>query len=202
MLTDVQLRCDCGKVRGVAADVAPSTGNRMVCYCDDCQAFAHFIERRDLLDAWGGSDIFQMAPGRLRISDGVDQMRCMRLGPKGMFRWYAGCCRTPIANTIAALPFAGLHPAFIDRDVDRDVVLGRPRAYAMARFAIGTPSHADGKTPVGVILRVLWLMVGWIARGKAKPSPFFDANKRPIAEPKVLSEDERARLPRGLQRAS
>ncbi len=31
---------------GVATDASPATGNRLVCYCDDCQAFAWFLEGR------------------------------------------------------------------------------------------------------------------------------------------------------------
>ena len=56
---DLPLRCKCGHVRGVAVDVSPSTGFRFVCYCGDCQAFARFLRRTDVLDAAGGTDIFQ-----------------------------------------------------------------------------------------------------------------------------------------------
>ena len=38
----------------------------MVCYCDDCQAFLHYLGRADLLDALGGTDIVQMAPAACR----------------------------------------------------------------------------------------------------------------------------------------
>jgi Family of unknown function (DUF6151) len=64
---DVPLRCRCGRVCGIANDVAPSVGFRLICYCKDCQAFARFLERSDVLDAAGGTDIFQMPPGRVRI---------------------------------------------------------------------------------------------------------------------------------------
>jgi Family of unknown function (DUF6151) len=200
MPTDLPLQCDCGRVRGVAT-VSPATGNRMLCYCDDCQAFVHFLDRRDVLDAWGGTDIFQMAPGQLRITDGADQLRCVRLVPKGMFRFYAACCRAPIANTIPSLPFVGVHCSFMKRDVQRDEVLGKPRAYAMQKFAVGKPSNPEGAM-IFVVLRVLRLMLGWIVRGQAKPSPFFDAQKHPIVEPQILTDDERAKLPRGISAAS
>jgi hypothetical protein len=46
---NVPLRCRCGRVRGVASDVSRSTGFRFICYCKDCQAFAHFLGRADVL---------------------------------------------------------------------------------------------------------------------------------------------------------
>ena len=83
-------------MRGEALDASPKTGTRVVCYCDDCQAFAKFLERPDVLDAKGGTDIFQMASWRLRITQGAEELRCMHLVEKGMTRFYTACCRTPV----------------------------------------------------------------------------------------------------------
>ena len=57
-----------GRMRGVARNVSPSTGLRFVCYCKDCQAFARFLDRADVLDPAGGTDIFHMAPGRVKLT--------------------------------------------------------------------------------------------------------------------------------------
>jgi hypothetical protein len=54
------LCCRCGHVRGVAHEVAPYSGFRFVCYCTNCQAFARFLERPDVLDDAGGTDIVHM----------------------------------------------------------------------------------------------------------------------------------------------
>ena len=104
----IPLRCKCGRVRGVAMDVSRSTGFRFVCYCKDCQAFARFLERADVLDTAGGTDIFQMPPARVRLTEGTEAIRCLRLSDK-ILRWYTDCCRTPIANTAAdsRFPLAG-----------------------------------------------------------------------------------------------
>ena len=48
-----RFRCRCGRIRGIASDVSPSTGFRFVCYCKDCQACARFLERADVLDPAG-----------------------------------------------------------------------------------------------------------------------------------------------------
>jgi Family of unknown function (DUF6151) len=69
---DLPLRCCCGQVRGVASVVSPSTGFRLFCYCKDCQAFARFLDRADVLDAAGGTDIVQMPPGRVKLTAGID----------------------------------------------------------------------------------------------------------------------------------
>src|SRR5215471_7175400 len=102
---DLPLRCRCGRVRGVASDVSPSSGFRFVCYCKDCQAFAHFLKRPDVLDPAGGTDIFQMPPGRVKLTAGTETVRCLRLSDKGVLRWYTDCCRTPIGNTAASPRF-------------------------------------------------------------------------------------------------
>ena len=99
---DVPLRCRCGRVRGVAINVSPANGFRFVCYCKDCQAFARFLDRADVLDSAGGTNIFHMPPGRVRLTAGTDAMRCLRFSNR-VLRWYAECCRTPIANTAVDL---------------------------------------------------------------------------------------------------
>ena len=95
---DLKLRCRCGHVRGVANRVAPHAGFRFVCYCQDCQAFARFLDRPDVLDAAGGTDIFHVPMGRLKLTADTDAVRCLQFSSR-VFRWYADCCRTPIGNT-------------------------------------------------------------------------------------------------------
>ena len=68
------LGCRCGKVRGRVVDPAPGNVNRMVCYCDDCQTFLHYLKRADLLDEHGGTDVVQVAPARLRFEQGAEQI--------------------------------------------------------------------------------------------------------------------------------
>src|ERR1700761_995518 len=109
MVGQVEVRCRCGEVRGVAADASPRTVNRVLCYCDDCQAYAHHLGRADLLDGKGGSDIVQMAPAAISFTKGKDRIAGLRLTEKGLYRWYATCCNTPVGNTMSpALPFVGI----------------------------------------------------------------------------------------------
>ncbi len=68
MPTTLPIRCSCAALRGTALGVSANRGNRVVCYCDDCQSFAYFLGRADqILDAHGGTDIFQTSPARLEM---------------------------------------------------------------------------------------------------------------------------------------
>jgi hypothetical protein len=189
---DLPVRCACGRVRGVAERISRRTTSHLFCYCKDCRAYAHFLERAELLDAAGGTDIVQMARSRLRILSGEDALACVRLSPKGLHRWYAACCRTPIANTVPAIPFAGMPVAFFDpaRPFDRDILLG-PAAPIHTASATGPlPPHA--RVPVRAILKATGLLVRWWWSERRAPSAFFDARARaPRVAPRVLTPDER-----------
>jgi hypothetical protein len=115
--------------------------NGVVCYCDDCQAFAHQLGRADLLDANGGSDIIQVAPASLKFVQGQHRIVGLRLTPDGLFRWYADCCRTPVGNTVTpAIPFVGIIAHMFHGVAQHpDDVFGKPIGAIMNKYAIGNP---------------------------------------------------------------
>lgn len=197
MTTDLDLRCACGTVRGVARGVSPRTVNHCACYCLDCQSFARFLGRADdVLDEHGGTDIFQMSPACLEITAGLEAIACMRLTPKGLLRWYAGCCRTPIANTLASsgMPFVGMIRAFARGPADTaDAALGPVRGYGYPKSASGDRSTLpEGGLPTALLLaRLMTLVLRWRLRGDHRRSSFFHADTgRPIVEPQVLRTEE------------
>jgi hypothetical protein len=196
--SELQLRCRCDKVRGVVHEASRATGNHLVCLCIDCQAFAKFLDRPDVIDAYGGSDIYQMAPSRLKITEGADQLRSMRLSEKGLLRWYTDCCKTPVGNTVnGKLPFVGLILAFADPACDRDAILGKSLGYINAPDPKKLPPEIHEGSALKIVGRCGVLMLGWWVSGKSSPSPFFDKKTRaPIREPKILSKSERDNLPR------
>ncbi len=49
MARDVELGCRCGKIHGWARGLSPDRVNRILCYCDDCQAFMHALGRSERL---------------------------------------------------------------------------------------------------------------------------------------------------------
>ena len=197
---DLPLRCQCGHVRGIASDVSPPSGFRFVCYCKDCQAFARFLERLDVLDPAGGTDIFQMPPARVKLSAGTDAVRCLRLSDKGVLRWYADCCRTPIGNTAGPrFPVVGLIHSFISREADgrsRDEALGAPLCRIYERSAVGPlPPNAPAPPSLGIFALRASRILGWWLRGLGRPTPFFDDDTNaPLSLPRVLTPSERAVL--------
>ena len=199
MAIDLPIRCFCGALRGLVRDVSSNRGNRLVCYCDDCQSFAHFLGRADqILDSHGGTDIFQMSPARLQITEGAEHLACMRLTAKGLLRWYTDCCKTPIGNTVSTrqVPFVGLIHCCTDHAADgrsRDAALGPVRARVFARFAKGDRTELDAhdRAPVSMFLGFAGFLLMARLRGDHKHSPFFEARTgEPIVTPRVLSEDE------------
>jgi len=199
MPVELPIGCSCGALRGVARGVSGARGNRVVCYCDDCQCYAHVLERAaKILDAHGGTDIFQMSSARLEITDGIEHLACLRLKPGGLLRWYADCCRTPIGNSLASrqLPFVGLVQSCTDpasAGVSRDEALGPIRARVQGRFAKGDRAQLDAheRFPTSQLFRFVPLLLLWRLRGDHKRSPFFDAQTgEPTARARVLSGDE------------
>ena len=193
MGNQVELRCRCGEVRGLVTDASPQTVNHVVCYCDDCQAFAHQLGRADLLDAQGGSDIVQLAPASLTFVQGQHRIAALRLKPKGLLRCYATCCNTPVGNTLTpAIPFVGVIAQAIDR---ADAVFGPPSGAIMGKFAVGTPPPGSTGLNLPLLLRAIGKLLGWRLRGKAWPHPFFTLGKsEPNIPVTVLSNDERDAL--------
>jgi hypothetical protein len=185
----------------MANDISPRTGSYIVCYCDDCQAYARFLGSDDIVDAYGGTHIFQLTPAQISISQAQEQLVCMRLSEKGMIRWYTRCCRTPVGNTMAmpGLPFVGLVAAFMDFGNEggaRDQVLGKPVARVMGKYARGGAApDTHPRIPASLLLRSAYLLARARLAGKHRPSVFFDVEaKRPRVTPQVLGAPERAAL--------
>ncbi len=191
MVVEVPLKCSCGTVSGVAKNISPDTGNHIVCYCKDCQAFAHNIDNEaNILDEFGGTDIFQITPAQVEITEGYDQLRCLRLTEKGLYRWYTACCKTPVGNMMSAgMPFIGMVHNFMDDEGVRDKNLGPVLFYAFGKAATKTPP--DNKNDKGFPFRVMGRVISKILmariRGEHKPNAFFDDVGKPISEPKIIN---------------
>lgn len=197
MAVDVPLRCACGEVTGSARGASPSTGKRLVCYCDDCQSFAHWLGRADeVLDEHGGTDVFQFTPARITFGTGQQHIQCMRLSPKGTMRWYAACCNTPICNAVShpGVPFASLIQPFMRHDAARDEEVGPVKARLSAAHAHGTPpTNAHDSVPWTVLASAAWSLTKARLQGEHRPSPFF-VDGAPRVKPIVVSLEERKRL--------
>lgn len=193
MTTVVKLRCRCGSVRGTVEEVSPSTVNHAICYCDDCQTFANFLGSEGITDAWGGTDIVQVGPARMKITEGAEHLRCVRLSPKGLHRFYAGCCKTPIGNAMPPVPFVGIPRAFLEVDAEKSDETFGPADTVQGRFARGIPpAHVHPKASFRTLARSAQRVLSWLIFAR-RPSPYFDPKTgKPCVAPQILTKDERA----------
>jgi hypothetical protein len=193
----IELRCRCGSVHGCAIGIARRSVNRAICYCDDCQAFAHHLGRPELLNAIGGSDIVQLAPARLKIEQGLDRIAGMRLTPRGLFRWYSTCCNTPLGNTVSPdIPFVGVLVSSFDLGPqDPDQAFGGPVGEIKGEYAIGEPPAGSRGIRLTIMLRSIAKVLNWRLTGKTWPHPFYDrVTGKPIYPVTVLSAKQREDL--------
>ncbi len=81
-MATTSFRCRCGALRGTLDRRDGSRFGHVVCDCDDCRTHLRWLGRDDLLDAGGGTEIFQVAPAQVRL-DADGTLACMRLTDKG-----------------------------------------------------------------------------------------------------------------------
>lgn len=190
----VPLRCRCGTIQGTL--VHPHSANHALCYCHDCQAFAHVLGQADrTLGPQGESRVFQVPPRNLTFTQGHAALACLRLTPKGMVRWYAGCCSTPIGNTLPTpkLSFIGLVRPFVALDDGALVeAFGPITTWANTAGAHGSPRPRQAGTAHMLAWFFRTVLPAWI-NGEYKRTPFFDpATGAPVVTPRVLSPQEHA----------
>jgi hypothetical protein len=186
------LRCRCGKVQG---HVVPSpTASRGICYCRDCQAYARFLGTPGIVDDAGGTEVVASLPRHVQLTAGQDAITCMSLSERGLLRWYAACCNTPIANTPRnpKVPYVGVMHSCLDS--------GAPtveETFGRGRISVNTGSarRPVRATPVATLWSVARLMVGAAlarASGSYRANPFFlPGTRTPIKPVRVLARAER-----------
>lgn len=189
MLT-IPLKCQCENVQGSVHLASSKTGNHVVCFCDDCQAFAnHLPNTGDILDEWGGTAVYQVAPWMVKFHQGVDQLRCLRLTPKGLYRWYTACCQTPVGNTVSTkLPFVGLIHNILDEEGGKGSLAGPILGYHKVESATGdVPQHVtDTGMPINTFARLIWRIFKWKVTAGGKPNPFYHTDGKSISRPEIL----------------
>lgn len=194
----MNIQCECGTFRARLKAFPGNTPGRLVCYCDDCQAYLRHLSRADLLDAQGGTEVMPVYPADVEILSGREQLQCIRLSPQGVFRFSTTCCNTPVANTRPATPWVGLQRVVytVGQAGLADQTLGPVRSRIMGRYAKGTaPAGTPDKFNLKAFLTVMPFMLKGKLLGKSRPSPFFaDDGTTPIAPPQVLSPAQRQAL--------
>lgn len=192
----IRVRCQCGKLQGELDTSAVAA--RAKCYCRDCRAFARFLGNEvEILDGAGGTEVAAALPSGLRFTQGAEHLACMSLSPKGLYRWYAACCRTPIGNTPRdpKVSYVGLVRACLDATpAELDAQLGSGYINANTESAY----RRVPKTPGGMFVALVKIGSKVLAArfgGGYRNNPFFEAGSAvPVRQPTVISKEERARL--------
>ena len=190
------LRCQCGTLQGRVSHTELVC--RGVCYCKDCQAYAHFLGKADeMLDEMGGSDVVATLPQYVSFTQGVEALTCMSLSDRGMLRWYASCCNTPIGNTSRDFKVSHvglLHNCLRDASASLDSAFGPVTMRVGMKSAKGKPKPMGASTTMS-ILRFMARLIRARLDGSYKRTPFFDPETgTPRVSPKVVTAEERAHL--------
>jgi hypothetical protein len=188
------IRCQCGKLQGTVSH--PERANRGVCYCRDCQAYARALGSDGILDELGGTDVVATLPKYVTFTAGTEALACMSLTERGLLRWYASCCNTPIGNTQRdyKFSFVGLVHSCLEHPPQT-----LDSSFGPVRMRVNT-KHAEGK-PESMPLSTFTSVVHFLASvvrarldGSYKHTPFFDPRRgTPVVQPRVLSSTERER---------
>jgi hypothetical protein len=187
-----KIQCRCGQLEGQL-----STGStmRFVCYCRDCQAYAHALgNSAHVLDERGGTDVIATVQQHLHFTKGVESLACLSLSGRGIYRWYASCCNTPIGNT-ARDPrlsyIAVVHSCLGESVAALDAEFGTQRIPVNTKRTKGKRGYGTASAMISVA-RLIGSVVRARMNGSWKNSPFFESGgTRPIIAPQVLDAEER-----------
>ncbi|OHD03247.1 MAG: hypothetical protein A2885_05910 [Sphingopyxis sp. RIFCSPHIGHO2_01_FULL_65_24] len=200
MSSDLAFACQCGTVSGTLLDVGPGQGDHVICHCTDCQDLTrHLGHASHVLDAHGGSALYQSRCARMRLTSGRDRLACVHLTDKPTLRWYAACCDMPLFNSYAngTIPYITTQLAACD-PATRAALAGPPRGHLFTQDGIGD-TGALPKMSMGQLMRRFFpRMIKDMLSGDRRRCELFDAKTlQPIAEPRRLTGVEREALQRG-----
>ena len=197
MSSNLSFACDCGTVTGTMLGAGPDQGDHVVCHCTDCQNLTHHLGHAErVLDAHGGTSLYQTRCARMRLDTGRERLACLHLTDAPTLRWYAACCRTPLFNTFknGKLPFITILLAACD-PAARKQALGPPRGHLFLQEAIGDADGLPKMSTVTLMRRFFVRAIKDIVSGDRRKAALFDAKTlEPIAVPLRLMGEERQAL--------
>ncbi len=185
----MHISCDCGSFKARLTAFPKNTPGRLACYCNDCQAFSNRINRSDVLDPYGGTEVIPAYPSDFKVIEGKQHLKCYRLSAKGLYRWTANCCNSPIANTPPGFPWLGLfHTAYKNVDPQSLDSLGEIKSRIFGRDAKGDPPFAIAENlGLKAVITVLPFVIKGKLFNKSKDSEFFESDGRtPVSTPEIL----------------
>lgn len=189
------LRCRCGALTGLVGQ--PRKASRGVCYCKDCQAFARYLGDPDrVLDSMGGTDVVATLAKYVSFTSGTDRLACLSLTDRGLLRWYANCCGTPIGNTLRnfRVPYVSLVHTCLGTPAGIEASFGPVRMRVNTKSATGHPKSMP-LSQAGALLRFLPTVLLGRLDGSYKTTPFFTVDGTRLDLLKRLRELETPACP-------
>jgi hypothetical protein len=187
----LNFQCGCGQVQARLSAAGVAAGSHIQCYCKDCQTSARHLGYR--LPEHGGTELIQTTPDAITFVSGADQLGLQRLSPNGLCRWYAKCCNTPMFNTLQrrTLPFAGIvvHPPEAE---GVKAQMGPIWGHAFTSYApSGTGAPSEDKQMGRIGTKMILRLISAYLSGRAGRNPFLTKDRDWIAQPEVLTLEER-----------
>lgn len=114
------LSCACGRVSGT---LRPHSPLRLLCYCDDCQAYAAWLKEQQpgsavVVDEHGGQAFVQCFRADVALDEGcAELLQATKQAPRppassgpptGLLRLHATCCGAPMFCVFASPPALAL----------------------------------------------------------------------------------------------
>lgn len=190
--------CQCRSLKGTVELSDLRNLTRLVCYCEDCQAYARHLDPSEpVLGPHGGTDLVQVSPAHFRIKRGMEKLGNLRLSESGIYRWHATCCNTPLCNTPPnpAMPFIAL---ITNNLMCNQSTLANKVGPVRLGMCAGSqhPISADWPTARNfgfkVLTRTLLNIGRWRIAGDHTRSILIDSDTgKPVVEPYTLNDTER-----------
>ena len=145
-----------------------------------------------MLDAVGGTDIVATHSRYVRLTAGAPQLACMSLSPKGLLRWYARCCDTPIANTPRdwKLPYVGLVHTCLERVQPLEASFPPVQMDINTKSALGPTPHRGGAAAMARFGAMVLRLSAARVTGSYRRTAFFGAKGEPLAAVHVPTKAE------------
>jgi hypothetical protein len=113
----------------------------------------------------------------VRFTLGTQALACLSLSPRGLLRWYAKCCSTPIANTPRdwKLAYVRLVHTCLRQADSFDRSFPAVQMHVNTKSAKGKPPRGSGLGGMARFIGLVLRLTGSRLRGNYKDTPFFDA---------------------------
>jgi hypothetical protein len=190
-----RLQCQCGRLRGQVNRTELAILGK--CYCKDCRTYAAHLQKLAVThDSAGGAEFVATSANHVVFDHGEENLACLSLSERGLLRWYAACCSTPVANTTRdwRFPYVGLFHTCLKHDrASYERAFPNVQMHVNTRSATTKPAGSSFRTVIALSRLLPRLFASRFSRSY-ETTPFFRSPEgQPSVAVHVLSREERER---------